>query len=203
MKHSTIVTALLISASLATAFVIGGCTRGQSGSRPPLPVIQTLPAFTLTDQDVRPVDLESLKGHPFIINFMFTSCTDFCGVMTAKMREVRAALGPGSPIRTVSISVDPDTDRPTRLKKYAASQNATDPSWLFLTGERRVIGTIMQTLYLAPSGDPEKLSPTQHSSRFVLVDAQGRVRGYYEYDDNDARKRLVSDAKALEAKEIE
>lgn len=203
MKPSQIVAALLVSACLAAALAVGGCTRDQSGEHPPLPIIQSLPAFTLTDQDVRTVTLDTLKGHPFIIDFMFTSCTEFCGDMTAKMREVRAALGPGSPVRTISISVDPDTDRPTRLKKYAIAQNAVDPGWLFVTGERRTIGTLMQMLYLAPSGDPEKLNPTQHSSRFVLVDARGRVRGFYDYKDEDARRRLVSDAKALESKETE
>ena len=123
--------------------------------------------------------------------------------MTAKMREVRAGLGPGSPIRCVSVSVDPDTDRPTRLKAFVKAHDATDPNWLFLTGERATIGTLMQALHLAPSGDPSQLNPMQHSSRFVLVDGDGRVRGYYAYADEEARKRLVSDAKALESKEIQ
>ena len=195
---------LLISLALTLLAFTNGCTprtattdTSKSSALPP--VIGTLPPFTLTDQNGQTVTLESLHGHPFVIDFIFTSCTEFCLDMTDKMREVRAALGSGSPVKCVSMSVDPKNDTPARLKSFAASRGAVDPSWLFLTGERATVGTIMQSLMLAPSGDPAKLNPQQHSSRLVLVDGEGKVRGYYPYDDAEARKRIVLDARALDA----
>lgn len=171
--------------------------------RLPLPVLQTVPDFSLTDQEGRAVTNATLKGHPYVLDFFFTSCPEICVDMTAKMREVRAALGPDSTVATVSMSVDPTYDTPARLKAYAATNQAAHPRWLFLTGEIRTVGTVMQGLQLAPAGDPSKLDPGQHSSRFVLVDGQGRVRGFYAYAEQEARKRLAADAQALDKGELQ
>lgn len=188
-------------AALVLVIAIAGWAatrRGRQRTPPPLPSLSMLPDFTLIDQEGRTVTRANLQGHPVVLNFIFTSCTDFCGDMTDKMAMIREALGDEtSQVLSVSMSVDPERDTPALLRKFAVTHKANHPRWLFLTGSRRTVGTIMQALYLAPSGDPAQLNPTQHSSRFVLVDPTGRVRGYYQYDDEDSRIRLANDALSL------
>ena len=75
-----------------------------------------------------------------------------------------------------------------------------DPNrWLFLTGNKESLFTLSKEgfkLAVADAGGTE-LEPITHSSRFVLVDRQGRIRGYYSMDEPSELAHLVSDAKSL------
>lgn len=166
---------------------------------PPLPTFGEVPDFALIDQDGKPVRRADLAGHPYILDFIFTSCTDFCPVMTQEMGRIRKILGPQTTIRSVSISVDPEHDNPQALKKFADSHQAADRQWYFLTGERKGIMQVLLGLHLASQRDVEQPNPRLHNTRLILVDAQGAVRGYYQHDDDEARQRLVQDARSLES----
>lgn len=198
MQKSNLITAAVLV--LAVGFGAWATTRPKTAPPAPLPTICAVPDFTLTDQNGHAVKRSDLLGHPFILDFIFTDCTQFCSDMTGTLVKLRAALGADSRVRTVSITVDPSHDRPQVLKRYAAAHHADDPQWLFLTGDRRTIGLVMQGLYLAPPGDPARFSPAQHSPRLLLVDARGQLRGFYAYDDLDARQRIVADARSLDAR---
>jgi protein SCO1/2 len=93
----------------------------------------------LTDQDGRKVRFYSdvLKGKTVIVNAFFTTCTSVCPPMNRNMEKIQAALGDrvGRDVLLVSISVDPETDTPARLKEYARKFHA-GAGWLFLTGKK-------------------------------------------------------------------
>ncbi len=201
--HSMKTSRIVLTIILAVVAGVGAWSinRLQHPSTQPsqLPVLGTVPEFSLRDQNNHVFQRKDLAGHPFILEFFFTSCTQFCSDMTEKMKGVRAALGPASKIPTVSISVDPDDDTPTVLRSYAKAHQADLPMWHFLTGPKATIGRIMQALYLMPSGDPSKLTPGEHSKRFILVDGTFRTRGYYDYSNPSSLRQLVKDALALEA----
>jgi protein SCO1/2 len=205
MKRETKILGAIVLV-LAIGFGAWATTMHRGGGKTrALPVISTLPDFKLTDQEGRTVTRASLHGHPLILDFIFTSCTEFCSAMTNGLTHVRAGLGPDTDVRIVSISVDPENDTPQVLRKFAVAHQANDPRWLFLTGDKKTIGRILQGLFLMPSGDPGNLNPAMHSPRLILVDPDGRVRGYYEHEDPqkpdlEARKRLIDDAKSLERK---
>jgi protein SCO1/2 len=95
-----------------------------------------VPDVTLVDRDGTPVSLASvLKGNqPILLNFIFTSCTTICPVMTATFAAVQRNLGAnGQHPLLVSVSIDPEHDTPERLAEYAERQGARAP-WHFLTG---------------------------------------------------------------------
>ena len=72
--------------------------------------------------------------HPVLVNFIFTTCTTICPVMSAGFSDVRSRLAAQNRgIRLVSISIDPEFDTPAKLKEYAARVGA-GPEWIFLTG---------------------------------------------------------------------
>jgi protein SCO1/2 len=93
----------------------------------------------LTDQDGRKVRFYSdvLKGKTVVVNAFFTTCTSVCPPMSRNMEKVQEALGErvGRDVFLVSISVDPETDTPERLKDYARKFHARE-GWIFLTGKK-------------------------------------------------------------------
>lgn len=162
-----------------------------------LPVLSTVPAFSLVDQDGRSFDSGKLAGRPWILNFVYTTCGTVCPMTMSQLGQVRKSLQDESTIRTVTVTVDPDHDGPAVLKAYARSHGGTDPRWIYLTGDRRQIVALLQGLYLMPQGAQARLEPTLHSSRLILVDGRSRVRGYFESDRLADRERLVASARAL------
>jgi protein SCO1/2 len=106
----------------------------------------SLPEVTLRDQAGRPVpvrDLERTSG-PLAVNFIFTTCTTICPVMTATFAQMRRELGPeADKIRLVSISIDPEHDSPSVLAAYAERFGAP-PGWSFLTGSPEDVEKVLR-----------------------------------------------------------
>jgi protein SCO1 len=105
----------------------------------PSPAQKYFTDVELLDQDGRKVRFytDVLKGKTVVINAFFTTCTSVCPPMNRNMEKIQAALGDraGKDVLLVSISVDPETDTPARLKEYAAKFHA-GKGWMFLTGKK-------------------------------------------------------------------
>lgn len=103
------------------------------------PAAQYFSDVELLDQDGRKVRFytDLLKGKTVVINAFFTTCTSVCPPMNRNLEKVQEALGArlGKDVFIVSISVDPATDTPPRLKEYAQRFHAK-PGWTFLTGKK-------------------------------------------------------------------
>ncbi len=170
----------------------------------PPPVFDPVPAFSLTNRDGRTVRLPDLQGKPWIADFIFTRCPASCPLMTARMAKLNRELPRDLDVRLVSFSVDPEHDTPQVLERYAESYKAP-ARWLFLTGGKDEIYKLSRQGFKLgidippppPTGAPTP-EPILHSTRFVLVDGQGRIRGYYDGFDEDSMKKLVRDLEAVE-----
>jgi protein SCO1/2 len=107
------------------------------------------PNLVLLTQDNRPVHFyaDLLKGKVVLINFLFTTCKGVCSPMTANLVRVQKYLGErvGRDVVMISLSVDPETDTPAVLKKYA-DQFHVQPGWYFLTGEKRNVDWVLYKL---------------------------------------------------------
>lgn len=167
---------------------------------PELDDLGTLPAWHLTDQTGAALGSDTLRGKPWVANFLFTSCPTSCPPLaraTARLQERIRAWQPkdGPPLaRIVSISVDPETDTPARLTEWGKQYHVDPRLWLQATGpyeamETLVVGGFMQPIIRndRQPGQPPPAAPTPmdtaHSLRFVLVDANGHLRGLFEQDD--------------------
>jgi cytochrome oxidase Cu insertion factor (SCO1/SenC/PrrC family) len=218
------------------------------------PVYGRVPDFSLLERSGRPVEASALRGRVWIVNFIYTHCTDTCPLQSARMARLQTDYRDATDLRLISITVDPGRDTPQVLARYAARFGADPARWLFLTGEKGAIfrlaregfrlgveepaGTGQSPLdrafppersaapgepmfaaldvgrwtldflfgvapALAHEGDaggnasppptPPAAGPILHSSRFVLVDRQARIRGYYEGGDEEALRRLRRD----------
>lgn len=165
-----------------------------------LPVLSELPQFSLVERSGTALDKATLAGRPAIVDFIFTRCPASCPRLTARMKELEMRLPETSTVRLLSITVDPEHDRPEVLTRYAEFWQAS-PRWLFATGERAAIWELVRKGFLlAVEETPEDTtSPILHSNRFALVDGQGRLRATYLAFEEDALDRVLADLAAVEA----
>lgn len=137
--------------------------------------------FKLVDQDGKTIEAKDLKGEVWIADFIFTRCAGTCPQMVRAMADLDKELADLPQVKLISFSMDPEYDTPEVLKKYAQKHNAVSPRWKFLTGDKEQIykltrGQFKLTTQENPSNPDE---PILHSSMFVLVDKNGRIRGYF------------------------
>ncbi len=164
-----------------------------------LPDFGTVPEFSLTSEQNQTVTRKQLLGKVSIMDFIFTECAGACPVMTMKMNDLQKVVRTEPAIQLLSVSVDPETDTPDVLKKYAGNHDAITGKWIFLTGRKESIYNLTKEGFHLGL-DIEGENAIIHSQKFVLVDYRGEIRGYYDSDDDDAMKNLIRDALVLSRK---
>lgn len=164
-----------------------------SPAREPLMELGPAPQIRLTNQDDAPFESAALGGKVWIADFFFTSCGGPCPIMTASMAQVQQAFPEEAGLHLVSISVDPDTDTPERLRSYGEKYGAEFERWHFLTGPIEHIQELAVKGFKVGSVE----DPVIHSTRFILVDQHGQIRGYYTGTDKEDVERLTADIRQL------
>ena len=186
---------------LAIAFVFVRSRLQDSGLRHALEVAGDVPHFTLTNQSAQTVSLTNLLGQVWIADVIFTRCPVSCERMTQRMHALEKELPARLPVKFVSITADPLFDSPAVLAKYAARHEADSSRWHFLTGLKRdVYALSVDGLKFSVLDNDDKASPDNlfvHSTQFMLVDKQGRLRGRFEGADDEGRKQLLLAVKKL------
>lgn len=88
-----------------------------------------------------------LAGKTVVINTFYSTCTSICPVMAGTFKKIQADLGDrlGRDVILISVSVDPETDTPARLRDYAKSMGAK-PGWIFVTGKRENVDAALGRL---------------------------------------------------------
>ena len=171
------------------SLIFGACS-----VRPPLPVLGEVPDFQLTAQTGETIDRQSLQGHVWVADFMFTSCPGPCPRMSSQMHQVQTATADLPDVKLVSFTVDPAHDTPPVLAAYAQHFLAEASRWYFLTGPQSSLDQLGRASF--------RLNPVDgsldHSTRFVLVDRSARIRGYYASSDDDFMKTLLRDIRQIE-----
>jgi len=161
----------------------------------PLEVMGTLPPFQLTSAEGQPFDSKSLAGHVWVADFVYTTCTGPCPMMSSTMHRVQTSTeNEMRDVKLVSITVDPEHDTPPVLAEYAKHFKYDPSRWYFLTGDKD---------HLTDLGLAMKLQTVDgsltHSTRFVLIDRQMRIRGFYTTGEDTFMPKLMHDIRQLEA----
>jgi protein SCO1/2 len=169
-----------------------------------LPDYGAVPKWAFVNQDSQPFGTMDLYGKPWVANFVFTSCPRACPVLAQSTKKLQDRMkvwmpeeGPAT-AAIVSFTVDPLTDTPERLKIFGTTFGADNRIWQFARGEYEQMEALVtegfhQALFRKDRGeapesapDPAQTQPTPfdtaHSVHFALVDATGRIRGFYEQD---------------------
>lgn len=160
-----------------------------------LPTIGPAPDFALTSQDGARVTLGDFRGKVVAVTFIFTSCTDTCPLLTAKMAQVQDDLGAdfGPRIAFVSITVDPERDTREVLKEYARNFGANPTGWAFLTGTPEGIKEVTRRygVFVSKAVDGDVV----HTFLTSLIDPRGMLRIQYlgvRFDPEEFRRDLLS-----------
>lgn len=175
---------LLVLLTLLLAYLLTGLQ--SRAHRPPLPVIGPVEDFTLTNQFARRVTLADLRGRAWIADIIFTRCPGPCLKMTRQMKELQDALPTSSKARLVTLTTDPDFDTPAVLDRYAGRFDTDTNRWMFLTGAKNEISALgggglkLSAVEKKPGQRESENDLFIHSTIFVLVDKQARLRGVFE-----------------------
>ena len=146
--------------------------------------------FELIERSGETIHSEDLKGQPYVVGFFFTLCPSICVNQNAKVKELQDKFR-GQPVRLLSISCDPEVDRPEVLREYAQRFDADPKQWLFLTGDLEYITRVAAEMYFLAA----KLR--FHAEKFVLVDADGKNVGFYTWNDPLQFSELERDIQKL------
>lgn len=166
----------------------------------PLPVLgppgHVVADYRLQDQQGRTVTGAGLRGGITVANFFFTHCPVVCPKMTYNLKRVQAYAGVGN-LAICSFTVDPERDSVAQLRAFARKHGIRG-NWQLLTGSKQVLYRLARKslMVVATDGDggPDDFI---HSENLVLIDPQGRIRGYYDGTKEAAVNDLVRDLRKL------
>jgi protein SCO1/2 len=177
------------AALLLALLLAPGCHRRP----PPHPFV---PDFAYPDQEGQPVTRDSLRGHPWVADFIFTRCTSVCPVLSAQMLLLQRAV-PADAARFVSFSIDPAHDSVAVLRDYAARWHVDARRWHLLATDARSLPALANALAVRVQANDDAADPILHSGRMILVGADGDVRGVYDSRDEQAMALLTTALRSL------
>ncbi len=174
--------AINVAALAIIAFLVVGRAEAE---RRDIPVLGKVPDFEFIEMRGDAFGSNELRGKLSIVEFFFTSCRGPCPLMNKNFAQFYREYEHAPLVRLVSISVDPVVDSLPRLREYAAGFNVTDDRWVFVRDEMDSVAWLAESGF-GVSGD----LPGMHSTKFILVDQQGMIRGYYDYDSEASLKLM-------------
>ncbi|MFC1729461.1 SCO family protein [candidate division KSB1 bacterium] len=179
MKPDSIFSGWLILAAVA-AVLLGGAAwfviTSAEQSRADIDIYGNVPDFEFRAHTGEKFGSENLKGSISVIDIIFTSCRAACPIMTPNMAALYRAFEESDIVRFVSISCDPEVDTLPVLQEYARTYGVADGRWKFLrTDIENVVELSEKGFMLSASG-----LPMGHSTKFILVDENLQIRGYYD-----------------------
>jgi protein SCO1 len=174
-----------------------------------LPVIGPITDFTLTNQDNEVTTLADLSNRVWVADIIFTRCASSCPIMSQQMKSLQDALPSASQAKLVTLTCDPSYDTPSIMKKYGEHYGADFQRWMFLTGtpkELSDLATGSLKLGVTPVAPQDRTTPTDffiHSTIFVIVDKQARLRGIFQTEGQDVNWTKIKPQILAAVKELE
>jgi protein SCO1/2 len=152
--------------------------------------------FELTDQSGARVRLSSLRGHPVLLDFVFTHCPGPCPIQTGIQVSLQKRLPDDLRARTrfVSVSIDPQRDTPEALRAYAEARGADLDGWSFLTGTPAEVDAVLADYGVGKSIEEGEIA---HNLVTYLIDPRGRIAKRYLGVSHDP-ELMLADLHAIE-----
>jgi len=167
------------SRSLFFAAIICCCSTVAACHRESIREPASLPNVSVIDDHGRPVSLGSLKGKVVLLDFIHVGCPGVCATLVSKFGEVADILKPelGSKVVLLSVTNDPEHDRPDQLLALARSSDADLDGWLFVTGKPDDVARVIKAFGVnnerMPDGSPA------HITQVFLLGTDGQKKREY------------------------
>ncbi len=159
-----------------------------------------IPPFSFLDQNGDTITQSMMNGKIVVVDFFFTTCKSICVDMTRNLSRVQSTFAKEErrDVLILSHSVDPETDTVGRLFQYAIEKDINSNMWRLLTGDKKEIYKMARNAYfitaLQGDGGPNDFI---HDQKLVLIDKEGRIRGYYNGTEDAAVDRMIKDIQTL------
>lgn len=165
----------------------------------PVNLAPVVPDFSLIAQDGRALSLVDFKDKVWIANFIYAQCSGPCPTLTARMDAIQTALiAHRDRVRLASFSLDPLRDTPAVLTDYARRFHADTSWWFFITGPSdEQMHELVEKGFLQSVVPGDDDNPMVHSNYVAVVDAKGRIRGFYDGLDPKSKPRILSAVRQL------
>jgi protein SCO1/2 len=135
------------------------------------------PDFLLTNQDSILISNDDMIGKVYVLEFFFTRCPDICIEMNQNMKLLDEEFGDYNDFGIISITIDPNNDTPSILKKYSESLDVKSQNWHFLTGEKDYIYDLANIGFnIFANQNSNFIGGFEHQGYFALVDKDGYIR---------------------------
>jgi protein SCO1/2 len=158
-------------------------------------VYHVVPNFKFQTQSGDSLELDSLRGNIYIVNFFFATCPGICPKLNAQMERIQKNFIHDTQVKLISISVDPDRDSVQALRRYSQDRDAIPGKWYFLRGSKSDVFKLAEQGYFVTAKDDNTggAEDFMHSEKLVLVDWDGNIRGYYSGLDSNRVSTLMGD----------
>jgi protein SCO1/2 len=154
--------------------------------------------FSFLNQQGKTINRDSVAGKVCVVEYFFTTCPVICPRMNAAMSKIYDEFKDDPGFLILSHTVDPSHDSVPVLEKYAERYHADPRVWMFLTGPKKELYAMARQSYLLDSGGGDGGDDDfVHTQMWVLVDRQGRLRGFYDSLVPDQVKKLEKDLNFL------
>ena len=183
-KFIYIILVALISMGLFANWVIN-----KAQSSIDIPVIKEVPSFSFTNQNGEKFSNNNFRDKVTILNFIFTSCTGPCPLMTSNMQKLYSNFKGTKEVQFVSITVDPEVDTQERLKLEAEMIGVDNNQWQFLRSDLEEVKKLKRDGFMLFADN----LPNGHSIKSILIDNVGNIRKYYDGTDIGSQEILKKD----------
>ena len=165
--------------------------------------------FSFQNQNNETITQKDYENTIYVADFFFTTCPTICPIMTDNMVWLQDKIKDMPNVKLLSFSVTPDIDTPEVLRKYADEKGVIDSKWNMVTGDKKDIYYLARQSFLAVKTETTgELYDMVHTENFILVDKNGRIRGFYDGtnldqdkgDDTKNMMQLLEDIKWLNEK---
>ena len=158
----------------------------------------TVADFELINQNGKIVTQDDYRDKIYVVDFFFTRCQTICPIMTDNMGEIQSKFKNNKELLLLSLSVTPELDSVSVLRKYANDKGVIDSKWNITTGDKKHIYELARKSYFAvvTRGDGD-LQDFIHTPNFILVDKKKQIRGIYDGTDDNEIVQLIKDIETL------
>ena len=154
-----------------------------------IPLIKPVPEFSFVNHKGKPFSNDNFQNKITVLDFMFTSCTGPCPLMTLNMSKLYEAFSNEREVQFVSITVDPTTDDQKKLDEYSDLIGVQDDRWHFLWSDLDSIKSLKREGFMLFADN----LPQGHAIKFVLIDQNGNIRKYFDGTDDSSQEILKKD----------
>lgn len=155
--------------------------------------------FSLINQNGKTITQKDFDGKIYVADFFFTRCPTICPIMTNNMLRIQDAFITDNEVMLLSLSVTPNIDSISVLKKYAIENGVIDKKWHVTTGDKKHIYQLARKSYFAVTEQGDGgIQDFIHTPHFILIDKKKQIRGIYDGTNAAEIQRIIEDIKILQ-----